>query len=594
MTISYKNLVLYSTVLFYAVFNNSNCMNYNNNQQLFNDINTNNNSSNIDNKGLHQSDSKIKDFYSNNDKIKNYLKSKITNVSNNENGIGLNTNTINKFDWELFSYNIRNSASARSNLQILLKYFSNTGTNLEALDNIIYYYFNISNKIRNYYIIENKTKELLCIIFYYYLTLMENEEVDKLDSIQSSLNLENIPSKILDEYYDNIYLPRRKKQNYKYKTLDGITAEELDKAVNLAQEIDLVKILKNIVIGINIGEALFNEENINEISGIKKPLFLGNGYNQCWFRSTLQLLNSAIELCSEEIKNKLKSNTEYILVNFLEYLKNESSKMFNNGLYVNNRVELRGISFYNAFSKFENNLSNDVKKARNNIKSIKEAKQILKYFNNNKIVSNISIALPVLAKLFPEIKYLFPEEQLSKGMEILDKYIKQISNNDSNIKTVFKHENSKQTNIYFPYRICDDTCNAEYKPIPLEYYSKPYFFIVDDNDYAKVSLKKQIKTHQYRIGFDSNYNIFVYTLKGLQLSNMIEPISDWHVWSHVALDNTSNGWYFNDSLGVYSNPKHLLNMFDADSNELNYITNRVVYAFMYRKINNNETLKYMS
>lgn len=536
---------------------------------------------------------KIKHFYISEQEIREYLNKKISKI-NKSGSIKLNTNTIDEFDWKLFSYNIKYSASARSNLQILLKHFSNTCTNLEALENIIYYYFNINNKIHDHYIIENKTKELLCIIFYYYLGLIKNGEIDKLDSIQSSLNMENIPAKMLDEYYNNVYLPRCKKQNYKYKTLDGITDAEFNKAAKLAIEIDLVKILKNIIIGINVGEVLFNRENIDEISEIKKPLFLGNGYNQCWFRSTLQLLNSAIELFPEEIKNKLKSNPEYILIDFLEYLRNESSNIFNNNLYINKKIELCGISFYNAFSTFESSLSDGVKKARKNTKSIKEAKQILKYFNDNGIVSNISIALPVLAKLFPEIKYLFPEEQLNEGMKILDKYIDQISNNDASIKTIFKHDNSKQTNVYFPYNVVDNTCNSDFKPIPVKYYSKPYFFILDDNDYAQVPLKKQIKTHQYRIGFDSNYNIVIYTLKGLQLSSMLEPVSAWHVWSHVALDNTSNGWYFNDSLGVYSNPNNLFNMLDADSNELNDISNRVVYAFMYRKINNKEILKYMN
>lgn len=534
----------------------------------------------------------IIDFHNNKDFIKYFLQNKISKINNNC-SISLNTNIITSFDWKLFSYNIKNSEFARANLQILLK-----NNNLEALENMCYCYFNIP--FNNNYIMENKTKELVCIILYYYLNILENRNINNIHFDVNTINQFEF-KQIYCKYYNDYYLPRMKNQNYKYKILDkGTNKQEWEKAIAFVKEINLDEILRNIIISINVGETLFNRENLNELSNFKNSIILNPGHAQCWLRSTIQLLNSAIELCPKEIKDKLKdkNHPEYILVKFLEYLRQKSINIFENIHYyskMDSKLKTQGISLHHAFEDFERIfLTKEIKDIRNNIPSITEAKQILYYLNKNSIVSNITIALPILDKLFPEIKYLFPEEQLNTGIKILDNNMEGIRNNYQNVKTIFECKDSKQLNYYFPPYTFDNTCKHNFKPIPRKYSNMPYFFMLDDNDYCTKSIEDQIKTHQYRIGLDNNGNIVIYTLKGLHLSEQRRGICT-HFWTHAALDNNMYSWALNDSLGYNSNPNSLTTMHDIDRYNADKWNNwRTIQAFMYRKVTQDEIIKYMN
>ena len=127
----------------------------------------------------------------------------------------------------------------------------------------------------NNYIILNKTQELVGIILYYYLKIFRNGYASKLDSIKTRLAINQFDINNIDknqsyqQYYFNYYLPRINNRNNKYKILPEITSQELEKAVQIVNGINLANIQKHIIVNINVAEILFYTKDTNDPSDWK-------------------------------------------------------------------------------------------------------------------------------------------------------------------------------------------------------------------------------------------------------------------------------------------------------------------------------------
>ena len=534
-------------------------------------------------------------------------------VDDNNHNFKLNTNQWDNFDWKLFVYNMKHSKAAQKNLAIYLEEllrgeFSSYSESIYKIFKC--YMLNIVDN-ENYKQIGTCEAEFVNMLAYYYLYCIENNYDNDLSNIQNNIEIqfptnrgENFTTIInnygFQEYVSKYYIPRLKRQNSNiHRTLDKSNIQDWTQAIEIIKKIDLANIIKQVIIGVNIGELLFEMEQSNNSDKIVKPIFLNNGHCQCWFRSSFQLVYSMVECSSEELKKLLTSQKEYVLIQFLKYLKNKSSSHFTNN---QNRIsaiqnnKAMGLDFNKELLNFEESLPNDIKNAWSNLQSVIEGKKIIKYLNDKGIQSNITIALPILAKLFPEIEFLLPAGELNDVMNILD-------NNKANFEIAEIHDATVVVEVLCAdysifYR--DDIDSELFVKLPKDAYSTPYYFITEGTGNPKMSLADQINTSQYRIGFDNNGSFVVCTLKGMQLSHtfnsgVLQTGNCGHFWSHVALDNISSSWCFADTTGFYSNPYYACGMNAAYADQFynDPSCTKRIHACVYRKITPEEISNYM-
>ncbi|MBR1944028.1 MAG: hypothetical protein IJ848_00965 [Alphaproteobacteria bacterium] len=513
------------------------------------------------------------DFYENkNSEIKKYLKQKLIINDNDEIKLKNDNDEIKlKFDLDLFVYNIKNFPFAKSNISVCLSSLVSNNIILYQIRNIVKYYCNPDKNILEYPN-ENLVYEFIGIITFYYFTCLQNG-ID-IAQKQNQLLQENTdtPQYILSKYgYEQYYFYYNQKLNYAKNhgkifptELINITHNDIKKAINKINKIDLSNVIKKLIIGINIGTILFKAERkpiSNSVQNIN-PILLLNRNNQCYFNSTLQLINAAVEYASSEVLSKIsnKSNNGYVLVEFLNYLKNKNTKLFNKGLKLNNN----GLNLHNEFKEFETEILN----AWNDIPEVKEGKEIMDVINNEQIIAETGpTAMAILAKIFPEIKELF------------------FVNWDNISQDNFKNKNFTMFNFN------TTNCDCGYcDKIPDNF--APYF--MSTNLFTWNTIHKQIEQNELRIGFDKNNNFAVYTVKGLQLitSAITKNASNNNYITYAVFDNNSNTWYFSNNVEYNSPPNEELNVFEQiniETGEDDYIT-----AFMYRKMTNTEIMQYIS
>ena len=318
-----------------------------------------------------------------------------------------------------------------------------------------------------------------------------------------------------------------------------------------------------------------NKKTSNSTSNIH-PILLLDGNDQCWFNSTLQLINSAVECAPQEVLSKFKPDSGYVLVEFLNYLREESNKFFNENknhiLNKSSKADIDGLLLYDKFKEFERTLSNKQLQAWNDIPDVKEGKKIIDTINEwpGGRPGNGTTAMAILDKIFPEIKELF-----LKNWGIIS--LKQFDLD--NFNTIRNTPSDK-----IPYNL------------------KNYFVLDNFQYYFNDISQEQIENNQWRIGFDNNDNFAIYTIRGLQLfvdAKTSNP-ADNNFVTHAALSNCNNTWHFSDTVGYNSNPNEILNIFepteiqtrDFGKREDDY-NNMFITAFMYRKMTNEEIKQYI-
>ena len=408
------------------------------------------------------------------------------------------------------------------------------------------------------------------------------EDCSEFDLHLFAYNIDKYPSaKTNIEVLLNSLIPNDTNTINKIK--DIITSNNKKYILNILLDNNNISlILKKLIIGVNVGTILFNEENkktSNDISNIN-PILLLDGNDQCWFNSTLQLINSAVECAPKEVLSKLTNKPGYVLVEFLNYLKEESKKFFKdyNKKHVldkSSKENIDGLLLYNKFKEFEKKLSKNQLDAWNELPGVKEGKEIMNKINllPGGRPGTCPTAMAILSKMFPEVNDLF----------------------------YYNWENISLEQFYdikFNLWEFGDLINK----IPSS--SDPYF-ISDTWDYYSYdnnNLQQQITNNQWRIGFDNNDNFVIYTVKGLHL---IAPGLNTKIGNgsaHAALDNSSNNWYFSDTEGYNSNPSDNLDVLAPAINEHikksgypKFDSSKMqIREFMYREMTNEEIKKYIN
>ena len=614
MQVNFKNLLVCSSVLFSCIvtnnshadlrFNRNNNVFQRNNNQFTNNnqfINQNqvfNNNIAMHNGNANNNVINMTNFYSNPTLINNYLRTRISSVDSN--GMKLNEQSMNNFDYQLFLFNIANSKSAKANIQLGLK--SLLGDNFAGIvTNIFNFYFGNFKTRGTENAVGNNTYELISMIVNYYVFNIMNGNCN-ISTIQNNLQTLSLQQSWMlptvlqnygfQYYYTNYYLPRLTQQNlerlngdpnalyFNGITLNNSNIYNWNEAINIIKQIDLAGCIKKLILGVNTGELLFNKELLNNNSTKRiNPILLTNGPCQCWFNSSLQLVNSAVECSTDTVKKKLESNMGYVLVPFLKYLQDKSAKWFNNN---KKSVDIEwngatsssnGLLLLRELSEFENILDPDVKKAWNSLPSVKEGKKLLKKVNgilnpkDKPIMSNASVAFAILEKIFPEINELYlnnwegAHSNINNNNFSADNFIMSTINTDID---------------FFGASAIPDSLN-------------PYFLTSDRSQ--NTSLKTQIAKNQYRIGYYKNGNLAIYTLKGMQLCYQGDDAG--HFYTHAASDNKGNNWHFADSTGHNSNPNYKVGMFGASDKDFNPYKSKV-QTFMYRKMDGTEILQYIN
>ena len=564
--------------------NNMNMYNSNNvNMRMNNNINMNTNNNAINNQLYQQ-------FWS---IMKNYIKQKIFI---NNNGIQLNCNNVNQSDYNLFETIVKTSQSAKTNILTCLNSLIKEKIEREngKIDFIGYQVINdalydfIKHKITNDNVKslpgDNSLEFILVIAGYYIDCIHSGVDIDQVQKNLLQLNINN-PYQILMQYgYKNYYSYYEKKISYAKNMgayinaqLSNITANEIKYAIQKIKEIDLANVIKQLIIGVNVGEILFDkelEETSNDVSSIN-PMLLNNGNCQCWFVSALQLINSAVECATQEIKNKLTSKTGYVLVKFLEYLKNKSKNWFVNNndemldITYNNRI---GLSLHKELQNFENKLDNISRESWNSIPGVQKAKESAFFLNEKLIASNSVRAFSLWGQIFPEIS------------EILYKNWDDLTNDEWD---KLKYTQDKVTYMNNIRNTCFSiVCQNNTDKVPEN--SCSYFLMTGHGVNGDSNIKDQLPNNKWKIGFDKNNNFVLYTVRGLHL------MYPGHYYAHVALNNTNNNWHFADTTGHNSNPKFHLNMFSIINNELLKQQNCAIQTFMYRKMTNEEIMQYIN
>ena len=559
--------------------------NWNNNQlNFYNNFVMQNGNFNIN---LNNNQIYMENFYKNPTLMKNYLLTRISSV--NSNGMKLNEQSISSFDWKLFLFNIANSKSAKINVQLGLKSLLGD-TFAYGLGNIFDFNF---GKLKVKFIengINTNFQELVYMFANYYIVSLANGyDISTIQNNLSTLSWQysnNLPALLqnygFNLYYNNYYLQRLIYQMNEVangaefylpnKTLDKVDINDWNKAINTIKEIDLAGCIKKLILGVNTGELLFIKEFSNRNSTKEiNPILLTNGSCQCWFNSSLQLVNSAVECASKEVMTKLSSNLGYVLVAFLKHLQEKSAKWFNNNgittdiLWNSGNSSYNGLLLVNELALFEDELPDVVRNAWNALPTVKEGKKLLKHVNTKAISSNASVACAILEKIFPEINELY----------------------FNNWETA--HNNIRNNN-FAKDNFIEGTVNTDYDLFVAMPDSLNSYFITNDIC-QNTSLEEQITKNQYRIGYDKNGDFAVYTVKGMQLCYKGQNAG--HFYAHVALDNKSKSWHFADSTGHNSNPNYKMGIFGATDKQFNPYNSKV-QTFMYRKMTGNEVMQYVN
>ena len=578
-------------------FQNNNMM-WGNNQFMNNNMNNNTNFRNNNMMIQNNNNIDIAKFYSNPALVKQYLQTRIRTIDSNSSAMKVREDSFNSFDWKLFLYNIKNSKSAKSNMKLLLGSSSNDGNFPDFFYNIFSFYtgefrpYGLENPIN-----ENSTELITFILNHYILSLMSGYDISVIQnnlqtlSSQQSWMLPGILQNFgYQDYYINYYLPRLNFYNsgnlnncwhFSGRTLDKCNIYDWNQAVNIIRECDAAKHIKKIILGTNIGEILFNKNQLINNSSNKniKPILFQNGSCQCWMNSSLQLINSAVECSSDKLKSELQSNVGYVLMPFLKYLQDKSVKWFNNN---NESVEmmfdytsgnakpLNGLHYLKELYNFEKTLDKNVLDAWNSLPGVKEGKKMLRQINEKAIQGNASGAFAVLSKVFPEINKLYLVNWLS-----------------------IEYKNNKLTRQDF----VPDTLNSVKPEVSVdidgEYIQRlpsslnPYFLVTNRRNKYR-DLGTEIDMNKYKVGYDNEGNLALYTLTGMQLCYQSDG---GHFWAHTALDNSSNSWHFSDTTGQNSNPKYKMNMFGVNNNKFNNTSNSKAQTFMYKKMEVNEIIQ---
>lgn len=302
--------------------NHNQFMNWNpfmNHNQIFN------NNIAMHNRNLNNNRIDIKDFYRNHAIVKQYLNTRIAHVNTNGKGMRLNEQTCNNFDWQLLLFNMANSKSAKTNVKYVLNSLIGSSIYNDILSDLFDFY---SRNFKTRKEVHSNEVELFAMIANYYISNIISGNND-ISAIQNSLQtLSHQQSWMLpmvlqnygfQSYYTNYYLPRLNSGNHNAQLFNGIplnnsNINDWNKAINMIKQIDLAGTIKKLILGINVGEILFDKELCNKTNNRNKNrILLNNGNSQCWLHSSLHLVNSAVECSSSVVKHKLQSNNTIIL-----------------------------------------------------------------------------------------------------------------------------------------------------------------------------------------------------------------------------------------------------------------------------------------
>ncbi|MBR1944029.1 MAG: hypothetical protein IJ848_00970, partial [Alphaproteobacteria bacterium] len=243
-------------------------------------------------------------------------------------------------------------------------------------------------------------------------------------------------------------------------------------------------------------------------------------------------------------------------------LKNKSEKLFNKDIQKvlknknNNELDL-----YSEFKEFEKKLQIEILNAWNNIPGVIEGKEILNILNNKQRRTGTGpTSMAILAKIFPEIKELF-------FVNWDDVSTQDFANNINFDLYDFKHIASI--------------------PNTLDSY-----LILTTYDSLYYTLQQQIENNTWRVGFDKNDNFAIYTMKGLQLFTPGNKSEIGNYDTYAACNN----WYFSNTDNYTEKPDtfSLLNIIQKTKSEIDNKRKMKVVAFMYRKMTNEEIMKYIT
>ena len=533
--------------------------NFNNNQINMN-WNRNNNWNNNQN-----------NFNNNNIMQKNMQQFLINKTLNNKDKIATNWQNVNKYDWQLFRQNITQSPSARTSaIRALRSLFVGDGAqNFNSQDEaerlarfecancigglISFHAGDYNNALK--VAAKSSELELLTMIANYYITNLASGY--NISLVQNNLrSFNNLPTLLstlgYQSYYQQYFMPRYSNTLRQYNDNGNgfvnsflpntITWQDWNKAVTIAQNIDLAGSLKKLVKGINIANYFeCNRKYAQQTNN--SQVVLSNGVGKCAFNTMFQLLSSGLQ--KMKYSNTVSPITTGYFADFDKYLRGQQAS---NG---------KSLVLIDELWKFEKTLSKDALEIWNNDGKVLQAKNKLKKMQNNFSNESWMTVLGLFSKIFPELREIYDEND----------YVNIFMDNDCNSEQFYKVDPSRN------YLFFSGSGNSG--------------FGVLDKGIRKNMLFNNINNNQYMIWFDKQGNMSLYELTGLQLS------APGHNVAYAKYDNSAFNWRVVNSAGESSNYGIQLGGIFQDARFQNLKAVGGVGAYMFKKVSSQEFLQYM-
>ena len=504
---------------------------------------------------------------SNQQDTNNIQQSLINKTLNNKDKIAIDWQNVNKYDWQLFRQNITQSPSARTSaIRALRSLFVGDGAqNFNPQDEaerlarfecancigglISFYAGDYSNVLK--VDVKSSEFELFTLIAYYYITsLINGDDISLLQKNLRSLNglLTILITLKYPLYYKGYFIPRLKNSMKHDAYIPSsflpniITRQDWNKAVEMAERIDLAGSLKKLIKGVNVAAYFENNRKYSKQTN-NSQVHLNTGDKTGVIHSMFQLLSSGLYKLKES--NIESPMTTGYFAKFDKYLRDKQ--------YKNNEA----LELIPALWDFEKTLKSDELDAWNSINGVMQAKNRLREMQNDYSGKLYTTVLEIFSEIFPELRELYDENY----------FLNSFFDSDCNSEQFCKVDSSKN---YLFFRGSGNSGLG-----------------IFNKEIKKNILSDNINNNKYMIWFDKQGNMSLYELTGLQL------IIPHYNAAYAKYDNSQYNWRVYDIYGKNSNKGMQINEIFTD-NTYNRLKNYAgVAAYMLKKIYSQEFLQYM-